>query len=599
LRLILAFPSVRLRLVRLLAAALATALGGCTEPGLQVRFTIPAAYQAATTAIRLQIVEPSEQAPFGCDEVAFGAVTEETVRLRTAIEVTVEGGDADLSGVRREGDKLFVAEALDAQGLPVAAACGAHGTIENDVIIDLVGEPATLGVLADEPRNDPVETPPLSGPTNITLELRDALDAPLADAPVRWMTLGPGAETLDAVPGTWSDANGAVTITVTPTSLAGPALVEPRPRWARERVQEVRFFQPPVAASYPLPWLSSTHPSQDEIPQAFAVGPIGPERQPGVLALGPLDPSAGRMLHYRYFVDREPLGDDRSFPLPVADPALPLVVVVHQTRAAALSQANWYAPGSEGLLADPLPARPMAAAAAGRCDGSSDEIVVMHEVGIAVLDGAADYAMVPSHPVHGWTGLELVDSGCVGEHRVIAFKLAADAQTPPPMCTTLPTLVLWSDIGGGSTRCDTTALLPSVGFGDLLLLPRFEDDDGFTVDGMRLELDDGGGFALERQTRIPTLFPAVSPRAADFDGDQKLDVVAAVIAETEAGSDLDHHVFLSLGAEHRGERLVGFGSRTGGPLPLLFTGPLDDDVYDDFIVATPLQYIVAFMGPPS
>src|SRR5687768_1052678 len=96
---------------------------GCGEPAVAVRFEIPGGYRRDVGTVRLGVLEPQAAEPFDCDDVALGVVADETLRLSEVLQVALEPGAdaAPITGMRREGTKLFVAEAFDATSRRLAA----------------------------------------------------------------------------------------------------------------------------------------------------------------------------------------------------------------------------------------------------------------------------------------------------------------------------------------------------------------------------------------------------------------------------------------------------------------------------------------------
>jgi hypothetical protein len=587
--------------------ALVGLLAGCGDPSVEVSFTIPEAYRPSVAEVRLRVLQPPAAEPFGCEEVARGFVGEDTVRLTSTFEIVVDAGsgEVDLSGIPRDGDKLFLAEGLDVDGCRLVAACASSGPIDRDLHIALEGEAgAALEVFEPDPLATTEVSPVLPGA--VAVGIYDAFGVPLAGSDVAWRVIGPASGRTDGIAPV--DGEGNAVLAAQATELAGPALVQLGPRWPIAEIPPLHFQQEPITRQDDVPMPVGDVPESERT--LAAVGPIGPAGEMGFAVLGPVRgditqaPAQGRVLVLGYLDGGQLALTEVPFlfgDVPLAE--LPNAVALVGDRVVLLAEARWYEADAAGVFDEgplALAATPSFAVEAGACGGPA-RVVAEVNGALVLLDPAAGYAEIASGPFSGVTGIRLLGSGCVDDddgnpHRVVA--VTSEASRMPSICPD-SALALVSDAGGGATLCLDQAVLPNVGFGGdeepVLLFPSV-GGDGAGVDAVLVSADaDSAELYLTKLDRQATVLPALAMAAGDVDGDGALDLAASVVAEPD-GDGFRQLLRIGLAVDYQGEARDAFLVETNGPVPFLWLGDLDDDGYDDLFRASTTQWGVGFFG---
>jgi hypothetical protein len=117
----------------------------CADPEMRVTFEIPEDYRDMVTSISLQILMPPKTEPFGCDDLAFGTVGLDVLRLSLFQEVFITGkGEIPLAGIDRRLSKVLLARGFDEYGDLVVTACAAVGEVVGDMHVRMKGEPVAV-----------------------------------------------------------------------------------------------------------------------------------------------------------------------------------------------------------------------------------------------------------------------------------------------------------------------------------------------------------------------------------------------------------------------------------------------------------------------
>ena len=213
-------------------------LVGCGDGEFSLRFRLPepvsgvdVQYRDIVDTIELRIYQPS-QGTVSCDDIAFGLVTEESLRVSLAGEYTLRAAQSvPLEDVDRNADKLFVAHAIDADGNRILSGCAFEAEISDASDIDIPVE-ATVTVQAiDEDAN---------GDTS-SFRMFDAIGNVLVGVQGRWElvttegVVGEGmAQSADCDVGVNPFDCGVMTVTAAKPDKAGPFFLRLRVRWADE-----------------------------------------------------------------------------------------------------------------------------------------------------------------------------------------------------------------------------------------------------------------------------------------------------------------------------------------------------------------------------
>jgi hypothetical protein len=594
----------RRRVCRCAALALAGLLAACGDPTVQVSFEVPAAYREQVQSVELHIVEPSEgDDSFTCDDIAFQTVPADTVELET-VKTFVErdGESVALSDIPREGTKLFFIEGLDADGLPVVAACESVGVIDDDVTVTLIGEPTAFVKL---PIHDPGAPFPVD--EDLRVGVVDIDGTALGGLRVEWTTTGPGGELIHGEGQTRTTGEiGIIVITPAFPARPGPSALDVRARWMRTSPGPLLSFNmPEIALAEMLPGAST---AGDTPARLYAVGRIGPNGEPGFAALGPSDtPLLGRELYIAYH-----------------DPALqpPFRIVTPGTIAGAsaiglierdgvdhpvvLTATQWIEIEPTGLLsAQPLPS-PQSAAEniipIGSCDGSTggnERILVQHgDMTPAVLAYDSDGQVVPTVFTADAAPTRPMAGGCVegveaGVDRTVVFATGTLSQT----------FITEMDSGRAG---QVPALRTAIGFAppdetaNARLLATELSLDGTTISRYRFNALGSGGADAERVDHDPTVSLPQTIAGGNLDADTHVDVVAAVPFGINTEGRPQVRLLVSLGTKINGgdQRLVGLSPGFDAERVAVWLYDFDENGVDDILIGSPTAFTVLHMGEP-
>src|SRR5262249_22247899 len=93
-------------------AAASGACAACGNPQLNLELEIPEPYRGEVGSVTLQILEPTQAAPFSCDDLAFGSADPDAIALSRVGEISTDSLTTDLSDIDRIAHKLFWADGL-------------------------------------------------------------------------------------------------------------------------------------------------------------------------------------------------------------------------------------------------------------------------------------------------------------------------------------------------------------------------------------------------------------------------------------------------------------------------------------------------------
>ena len=580
--------------------ALAALIGACDDPSVQVNFEVPAQYRAQVATVALHIVVPPEgDDEFTCSDIAFRTVDADTVRLTTVKEFVQRDEDhLQISGIPREGTKLLFIEGIDDQDLPVVAACERVDLIDGDIVIDLVGEPTALVTLPTLDPGEPFEP-------EIEIRVADIDGTPLGRIDVRWRTTGPGGETIDGEGRT--AMSGRIDIPTAVPARPGPAALDVRARWMRTDPGPLLAFNAPASLFFgALPGTAAQSPASAE--SLYAVGRIGPNGEPGFVALGPADnPLLGRELYIAYY-------DDSLVP--------PFRVVTPGTIVGALSiglierggidhpvtltPTQWIEIEPNGALtAQPLPSPQLSAVkilSVGSCDASgmgNERILVQHgdlAPVIRVYDASgqivADSWFTSNPQLSRPSAAGCVESVDGGVHRTAVFNTSPLSQ------------VFLTEMDSGRQGA-VPALRNGIGFSPAdatagaRLLATELTIDGTTISRYRLAAI-GDAADAERVDSDQTVSIPQSLVGGNFDGDEAVDIVAALPFGTSIVGSPQIRLLMAMGTliSVRDQRLVGLSAGVDGERVAMWAVDFDENGIDDLLIASPTGFLILDMGEP-
>lgn len=589
---------------RCAALALAGLLAACGDPTVQVHFEVPEAYRAQVDSVALHVVEPPEgDESFTCDDIAFQTVSADTVELATVKTFLERGGeDVPLSDIPREGTKLFFIEGLDESLLPVVAACQAVGLIEDDVTIELVGEPTAFVKL---PVRDPGT--PFEPDEDIRVGVVDIDGTPLGGVPVEWTTTGPGGEQIDGAGQT--RATGEIGIIAIPPAFParpGPSALDVRARWMRASAGPLLSFNMPETILADT--LPGDGPATDSPARLYAVGRVGPDGEPGFVALGPSDtPVLGRELYIAY---HDPTMNP---PFRIVRPgtiagarAIGLVERDGIDHAVTLTATEWIEIAPTGALSTQALPSPQSAAEnilpLGTCDGSTagnERILVQHgDLVSSVVAYDATGQVVPTVFSQDEGPTRPIAAGCVegveaGVDRTVVFAAGTLSQA----------FITEMDSGRAGV---VPALRNAIGFAPAdetaneRLLGTELSVDGTTISRYRFNALGSSGADTERVDFDQTVSLPQSIAGGNLDNDGLADVVAAVPfgISTEGRAQIRLVVAMGTKIGSGEQRLVGLSPGFDGERVGVWLYDFDENGVDDVLVGSPTAFTVLDMGEP-
>lgn len=576
-------------------AALALALAGCGGPSLALSFSIPSAYQKRVQTVSLELLAPTGSA-FGCDDVAFSEVTPTTVDDARLQQVVANVGEhIHLSGIPRTGTKLFVARGLDKSGTAVVAGCAETGDVDSAVSLTITGEPATVLATA------PITAPGAQLPSDVTATVTDITGAPLAGRTVRWSVTGAGGEQIDCpgqsgarVPCTeTTDSHGVAHIAPPAPSLPGPAALDVRTRWQSVPAASILgYYDVPATYSTNLPGGAAI--PTDSLADAYQIGRIGPNGETGLAVLSPRSDGTAVVLTAYYDATADPpYKAATSAPIAGAK-ALGVIAGQGRDRLFTITPAGWLEFGPDGALttkASPAPGKTARRIVpAGGCGSGGDDVVLVEfdDGSMMALDQNRAKTTTPFLPRP--RGSSLLASGCAADldshpHRVVVFGLGEFDQK------------IVADIDGRRVG-DLISLqagvgfLPAIGGAPPLLLGEDISVAGTSITRNRLVPKGNAGVDVEVVDQDDSTTVATSATGGDFDGDGLADVAAVLLFGQNTNQSPQTRLMISLGAEHRGERLEGVSKPLTIPALRVMAADFDGDGTDEMVLAGPTALAV-------
>lgn len=610
-------------LLAIWAAGLALSASGCDDASLRIRFDVPDDYEGLADTFVLHVLVPPNDpgVSFDCDGLAFGQVSQDTLRASQVQEVQADSGGIDLSGIPRVDDKLLWIEALR-QGETIVAGCAPLGEITDSETVTINGEPTKVVGFLGNLESLPNIGEPL--PRSVLVTVTDADGISLQNQRVEWRIIGFGGVELSDGAEQTSD-RGTVTLNLGDTSsIAGPALLDVRARWERTPLAPLGGYgsldglgagnlpgTPPPASSNQTPLRSEN---------LYAVGRIGPAGEMGFVALGPsLDPEViGRPLVAVYYDTNAEMFQVGVAAQPVRSERVAVAPIVRDGRDVAmiavgdeLLEVSVTAGGVSTVPHATVAGAPVAMVPSGSCDDPSEELLLLVETStgvfsLAALDGQGVEVTSPFVTAAPNNPVNLLNSGCVsglteGATRTVVYSVRG--------------------AGGPGDNGNRQQIVADTGVARSTLWINFAPSAGFTpalgnevagLLGVELDIQ---GTSLVRNRLAPLASSALelqrldeddlftfarSMQGGDFDNDGLVDLAALMDfgAVTQQDRRRRYRLQLVLGAEHRGRRIIGVSEEQSFEDPHLVVADFNGDEADDILIADRTRFLVV-QGEPT
>ena len=562
----------------------------CDDSSLDVRLTIPDIYQDRVDSVALSVIVPPQGAPFGCEDIAFGLVTEEFVRANTVEEVRLSTrGNGALDAIPRNGKKLFWARGYDPAGEQIIAGCAESGDVSGKQEVEISGEPVTVVVL---PALAPTELP---GRTTKVL-ITDVLGTPTSDIEVQWTRTSSGSEPQTTIELT--DSDGKLAIVIGQLAYPGPIAVDIRAKWNRGDVPVLIGFRSPSPANTstgPLP--NAANIDARELTPVYEVGRFGPSGETGFAALTGENADQKRQVFVQYYdntisnfvtVTSAPLPSEVNSIVAIRETNRDRILGIGQMRIVEIRADGSLGPGFPVSTKDPVRSifpladceEPLTTQSFLLTTGSDARVVIDSS-------GQTQSSPFSENSIEG----KAIASGCL----TISGKLQRVVVYTTGQVTTLLTIV------DGMPRTTTLGVIPvAVGFieddGESLLLATTLSVSGTDIVRFRISTVADSALAVEPVTSDATPSFSLSTAAGDLDGDGLVDV-AAIVSVLGSGEDATYRLFISLGLQAAGARVAAISGQQRGERPRLFVRDFDGDGHEDLLIGTAISYMILLMGP--
>ncbi len=566
---------------------------GCDGGFVSISFAVPDAYQDQVESVVIEVIVPPETDGFGCNDVAFGDISAETLSANTAAEITtVDQGQVSLEGIPREGTKLILARALDSQTQLVAAACAEVGEVSGTVSVTLEAEPATIVTATDVPLGRPL-------PSTVTVSAIDVLANPVRGAPVQWIlaTAAATASPSFSTGSSTTDDNGDAMVEVPAPSLAGPTLLDIDVRWERVPVASLQGFS---AANEIL-----SEAILDEganllgvrsIPTEFRyqVGQIGPAGEMGFAVLMlPKTGDLGPRVKLAYYDAAAPTGFRISTTPPIVGVySLGLIRSSGRDQVISISQSHWIeiTPSPSGTanvdftpLTPEAPGRAEAIVPVSSCDSKETTEVLaqfrdapFHSYSAGGTETSSGFLVEPM-------GSRILASGCVGdvsgaEQRVLVFNPETDG---------LNRFLVDSDgIQQGTLAVQNSGVgfAPSVGSTIARLLGT-QLSIGGTFIGRYLIVKAATQTTAELTDQQDIASVSLSTAGGRVDADNTVDIISLINVGV-ADDSTRYRVFVALGLQYEGQPVIGITDELQGLRPRAWLVDFDQDGVDEMLIGS-------------
>ena len=526
----------------------------CSDPFVDVSLEIPDDYRARVSQVLLSVLSPPSTNAFDCEAVAFGEVTDADLRGATRSQVSVtqsQGASVALTSIPRDGDKLFIAQGLGDDGLPIVAACEPLGAFDSDATVALSATPTAVAATEVGSFDDVL-------PATLDVQVNDFEGVALPGRDVRWsISSAAGGGALVRMR---ADESGRIAIDTTALpDVGGPVAISIRPKWSRGRPLTVDAFHPlkPIyettSDADPL-----APPNETELgPQvaAYRIGRLGPSGQPGVVVLGV--PGTAFFRHvFMVYVDAS-CPDAicrRRTTFPRSLRSLGLITRGGRDAVFALTGSAWLelTPGATGLVETTVPMSVVEATNImdiSSCDSADIDRVLAQERISGTLVAYADGGLVVQS---AFTQLPssffIVQSGCArhGSGDVVRAVTAIDIAAGAAIVAidddgTLRRGLLPADALGAGFVSEVG------GVGPFVAASTFGGDGGSIESFLVVTDENSGELDLQAVSQIESPGIATQLAGGDLDGDAHADVASLM--------------FLGDAVENRATRVaIGLGS---------------------------------------
>jgi hypothetical protein len=163
--------------MRLALAALIVA-AGCDDPSLRIEVIPVDGFAVTATTVAVY-----QSDSLGCLDVELGKASAETLGAAFVADAVVEAGD-ELVGVSRTEPKLFVAEAVDANGRRLYAGCAARAEITDDDVVTIQAHAIATITVSGDALDKPFAR------RSIAVAAVDANGRPIDQRHVEWASFG-------------------------------------------------------------------------------------------------------------------------------------------------------------------------------------------------------------------------------------------------------------------------------------------------------------------------------------------------------------------------------------------------------------------------
>jgi hypothetical protein len=547
-------------------------VASCSDPSLSVVFQIDEAYRDAVSSVTVRIYEPVPAAPFTCEDLAFGLVDEDVLRLSQVSEISLSLiVDGPLGEVTRVDPKVFWADGLDGDGRRVVTGCAELGEIAGREELVIRGEPTKVVSSKTESITIPVGGTLLDP---VVVQVTDLDRNPLSGVEVRWEIDGAGGSGSKGT--ATSDGGGNAEILPAPPARPGPFVLDVAVRWAERVPDPVTGFVTPTAETGFLPGRVLD----------YRAGDIGPNGEPGFVAL--VGPDFVSYQVASVYVDETGLMRTRlSQSISISGPALGLIEAPAagvRDRPIVVGVDEWVEIDMDGDLlprvySAPLPgATPTGVFMSAPCEpGSTPQVFVDY-----FDDVVGIYNDMAQGNGFGAT-FDVVDAGCVSESSTRDVRaLVLSIPNGNLAVVTIDGDQLpgeaWFALPFG------TAFTPEVG-GDRLLIGTQLQVNDVVVTRFAVTTGPGTLELVQRGLDSPPPVPIVN-RGTDIDEDDALDIISLIERPVPIGAPREFALWAALGRERQGKRITGDFDLEVLDLrdPEMLVVDLDKDGTDDIVV---------------
>jgi hypothetical protein len=580
-----------------LGACFVTALFGCNAPLLDVSVDLTLLEGVSVERVTLDILKPRALADFDCDDLAFGTLSEAAVAGARVRQVSARAGEqVSFDSIPRAGKTLLLAKGRDGDGSVRFAACAETSPLEQTERVSVTLDPEHwTALLLTSP---PIPTEPLPSSTDATVVSPDG--EPLPAIEMRWELFDSTGRVADGV--VRSDAAGRLTIEAAPTA-PGPAVMVVRSRWS-ERSTTIAGFNAPEPMRVLLPDFASAT-TTDRTTQTYRTGRVGPQGEPGVVALGSsltTTPRSRRALYY-YWKDGAYRRVQSSERLSAAE-ALALVSTPQRDRVFTVANRRWVELLPDGTTSD-VGAVPRASAVRyivpiGACtDGQADvRFLLLSAAGVvAVLAPDAtprESTFASAEILRAQAPGRPLASGCldVAGERVRALVVAKSQEVFVLLERDDEIFELrWAD-----AQPSGIAFVRREGQADALMATRLSKD-GIELAIFQVAWPEEGAPQLQLGERAPLVGAALSVAGGDIDGDGQLDLAGLVVTELEQAGKTVAQYQLVLSRQTSAGRLGGIAPLSYALAPTLLIANLDDDARDELVLASADSFQLVDFSP--